>query len=317
MANNSEEKNYATKDYGNLTLVELKFQEMQREVIRIREIVQSVKEKITPLVNAINKLAGLVEAPSVSINSLTKNIDTQLETIESFVNEQISRYTEINEFTKEQIDKLISLVDELFDEDGQLVTYEINGEEVTENFTDLLKAKENEAVLTNCYAKGYRVTDNKDLNSNISQEGWENLETIYTYFMKKGLTDEQISGILANAAGESWFDADAKNPTSTAKGLFQWLDNRYPESWDIESQLDHAWDEMENVLIYNGKTTLSRIQNCTTPEEASNVFLEYFGGAGSENYKNNPEFASLYPKRRTFAKSFYNYIQKMKAESTY
>mgnify|MGYP002558148146 FL=1 len=310
--------NYTSiKDYGDLTLVELKFEEMHREVENINTIVNDVKSNLEELINAINKLAGLVGISTIPITSSTKKIDIQFKKIEDFVNKQISRYSEINEFTSEQIKELISLLEQLFDEDGQLITYEINGKKVTENFTDLLKAKENEAVLTNRYAKGYRVTDNKDLNSNISQEGWENLETIYTYFMKKGLTDEQISGILANAAGESWFDADAKNPTSTAKGLFQWLDNRYPESWDIESQLDHAWDEMENVLIYNGKTTLSRIQNCTTPEEASNVFLEYFGGAGSENYKNNPEFASLYPKRRTFAKSFYNYIQKMKAESTY
>ena len=310
--------NYTSiKDYGDLTLVELKFEEMHREVENINTIVNDVKSNLEELINAINKLAGLVGISTIPITSSTKKIDIQFKKIEDFVNKQISRYSGINEFTSEQIKELISLLEQLFDEDGQLITYEINGKKVTENFTDLLKAKENEAVLTNRYAKGYRVTDNKDLNSNISQEGWENLETIYTYFMKKGLTDEQISGILANAAGESWFDADAKNPTSTAKGLFQWLDNRYPESWDIESQLDHAWDEMENVLIYNGKTTLSRIQNCTTPEEASNVFLEYFGGAGSENYKNNPEFASLYPKRRTFAKSFYNYIQKMKAESTY
>ena len=149
MANNSEEKNYATKDYGNLTLVELKFEEMNREVIRIREIVQSVKEQMTPLVNAINKLAGLVEAPTVSIDSLTKNIDTQLEAIENFVSEQISRYTEINKFTEEQVDKLISLLDELFDEDGQIITYETNGKEVTESFTALLNSKEKEEEIKN------------------------------------------------------------------------------------------------------------------------------------------------------------------------
>ena len=310
--------NYTSiKDYGDLTLVELKFEEMHREVKNINTIVNDVKSNLEELINAINKLAGLVGISTIPITSSTKKIDIQFKKIEDFVNKQISRYSEINEFTSEQIKELISLLEQLFDEDGQLITYEINGKKVTENFTDLLKEKENEAVLTNRYAKGYRVTDNKDLNSNISQEGWENLETIYIYFMKKGLTDEQISGILANAAGESWFNADAKNPTSTAKGLFQWLDIRYPKSWDIESQLDHAWDEMENVLIYEGKSTLDRIKQCTTPEQASNTFLEDFGGAGSENYKNNSEFASLYPARRTFAKSFYNYIKKMKAESTY
>lgn len=135
---------YEAIDYGDLTLVELKFEEMYREVGRIKELVQSVKEKITALVNAINKLAGLVEAPTISIDSSTKNIDMQMETIETFVNEQISRYSELNEFTSEQIEKLVSLVDELFDENGQLVTYEIDGKEVTENFTTLLRNKERE-----------------------------------------------------------------------------------------------------------------------------------------------------------------------------
>lgn len=135
---------YEAIDYGDLTLVELKFEEMYREVGRIKELVQSVKEKITALVNAINKLAGLVEAPTISIDSSTKNIDMQMETIETFVNEQISRYSELNEFTSEQIEKLVSLVDELFDENGQLVTYEVDGKEVTENFTTLLRNKERE-----------------------------------------------------------------------------------------------------------------------------------------------------------------------------
>lgn len=142
-------KVYENTDYGDLTLVELKFEEMNREVGRIREIVQSVKEKITALVNAINKLAGLVEAPTISIDSSTKNIDMQMEIIENFVNEQISRYTEINEFTSEQIDKLINLLDELFDENGQLITYEVDGKEVTESFTALLNSKEKEEEIKN------------------------------------------------------------------------------------------------------------------------------------------------------------------------
>ena len=320
MANNSEEKNYTTKDYGNLTLVELKFQEMRREVERINEIVNDVKSNLKELVNAINKLAGLVEMSTIPTTSATIEIDLEMKKIWNFVTTQIERYASLNEFTVNQIRKLDDLLMELFDEDGQLITYEIDGKEVTESFTKLLKSKESETAITNSSAEGYRVYNGSSEKIKgdlaVSEDRWENFETIYTYFMKKGLTDEQISGILSNVANESGFDKDAKNPTSAAKGLFQWLDNRYPESWDIESQLDHAWDEMENVLIYNGKTTLSRIQNCTTPEEASNVFLEYFGGAGPENYETN-DLAGLYPTRRTDARDIYNYIQKMKAESTY
>mgnify|MGYP001313436979 CR=1 FL=1 len=56
MSKHAIEKNYTTKDYGNLTLVELKFQEMRREVERINEIVNDVKSNLKELVNAINKM---------------------------------------------------------------------------------------------------------------------------------------------------------------------------------------------------------------------------------------------------------------------
>ncbi len=315
MANNSEEKNYATKDYGNLTLVELKFQEMRREVERINEIVNDVKSNLKELVNAINKLAGLVEMSTIPTTSATIEIDLEMKKIWNFVTTQIERYAGLNEFTVSQIRKLDDLLMELFDEDGQLVTYEINGEEVTENFTDLLNRKENETALTNCYAEGYRVFDGSKWISDelsVSEDRWENFEAMYLFFMKKGLTDEQISGIMANAAGESGFNKDAKNPTSTAKGFFQWLDFRYPEDWDVETQLNHAWDELENGLNWGGISTLSRMQNCTTPEQASNTFLQFFEGAGSPI---DGPFAGLYPVREQFARDIYNYIQKMKSQS--
>ena len=315
MANNSEEKNYATKDYSNLTLVELKFQEMRREVERINEIVNDVKSNLKELVNAINKLAGLVEMSTIPTTSATIEIDLEMKKIWNFVTTQIERYAGLNEFTVSQIRKLDDLLMELFDEDGQLVTYEINGEEVTENFTDLLNRKENETALTNCYAEGYRVFDGSKWISDelsVSEDRWENFEAMYLFFMKKGLTDEQISGIMANAAGESGFNKDAKNPTSTAKGFFQWLDFRYPEDWDVETQLNHAWDELENGLNWGGISTLSRMQNCTTPEQASNTFLQFFEGAGSPI---DGPFAGLYPVREQFARDIYNYIQKMKSQS--
>ena len=134
----------ATRDYGSLDLVELKFGEMNREVIRINQVIDSVKRGFTFLVNAINRLAGLVGASSISTESSFNSIAEQKEIIESFVNNQVDKYSELNEFTNERIKELISMVNQLFDADGQLVTYEVNGEEVTESFTTLLKNKERE-----------------------------------------------------------------------------------------------------------------------------------------------------------------------------
>lgn len=141
---NEIRKKEKVRDYGSLDLVELKFGEMNREVIRINQIIDSVKRGFTFLVSAINRLAGLVGASSISTESSFNSIAEQKEIIESFVNNQVDKYSELNEFTNERIKELISMVNQLFDADGQLVTYEVNGEEVTESFTTLLKNKERE-----------------------------------------------------------------------------------------------------------------------------------------------------------------------------
>ena len=302
-----------TDDYGDLTLVELKFQEMRREVGRIGEIATDVKNSLSSLIGAINTLAGLVRASPVSSSASIGKIEAIENEISSFALTQIERYAALNEMTFEQVQKLDYLLMQLFDKDGQIVTYNIDGEEVTETFTKLLKRKQKEDTsIFDSTKEGYRVLENNEwLNSalNVSDDRWDNFESMYTYFSENGLTDEQISGIMANAAGESGFYSEAKNTTSTAKGFFQWLDSRYPENWEVNTQLDHAWDEMENVLNYGGISTLDRIKNCTTPEESSNVFLQYFEGAGSPV---NGPFKNLYPTREKFARDIYNYIQKMK-----
>lgn len=313
----SFDKTYnGTDDYGDLTLVELKFQEMRREVERIGEIATDVKNSLSSLIGAINTLAGLIGASPVSSSASIGKIEAIENEISSFALTQIERYAALNEMTFEQVRKLDYLLMQLFDKDGQLITYEVDGEKVTETFTELLKREEKGPTIFDSKKEGYRVFEGSDFVKSALSEAddrWDNFETIYNYFSDHGLTDEQISGILANVAGESRFDKDVKNATSPAKGLFQWLDNRYPENWEIDTQLDHAWYEMENVLNYGGISTLDRIKNCSTPEESSNVFLEYFGGAGPENYEINYDYAVLYPKRRVYARDIYNYIQKMKS----
>lgn len=302
-----EEKYYtSTKNYGNLSLVELRFQEMRREVERINEIVNDVKSALNSLVSAINALAGLVGAATIPSTSATIGIDLKMEKISSFVNSQIERYAALNEFTYEQIKKLDSLLMELFDEDGQLVTYEIDGKEVTESFTDLLNRKENETALTNPYNENYRNFDRSDLNDkiNAAANGWETFEAMYSFFSNKGLTDEQIAGVLGNAALESGFNLEIKNSTSTAKGLFQWLDSRYPDDWSLEKQLNHAWEEMETRKDGSGYTVNQHLKNCSTADGAAKSFAIYFEGC-TEGYGG----------RVGYATEIYNYIKKMKGEN--
>lgn len=295
-----------SKDYGDLTIIELKFEEMRREVERIKEVVSDVKSALNSLVSAINALAGLVGVATIPSTSATIGIDLKMEKISSFVNSQIERYAALNEFTYEQIKKLDSLLMELFDEDGQLVTYEIDGKEAKESFTDLLNRKENETALTNPYNENYRNFDRSDLNDkiNAAANGWETFEAMYSFFSNKGLTDEQIAGVLGNAALESGFNLEIKNSTSTAKGLFQWLDSRYPDDWSLEKQLNHAWEEMETRKDGSGYTVNQHLKNCSTADGAAKSFAIYFEGC-TEGYGG----------RVGYATEIYNYIKKMKGEN--
>ena len=296
-----------TEDYGSLTLIELKFQEMRREVIRIKEIATDVKSSISSLISAINALAALVGASSISSSASIGRIEETEENISDFVNSQIERYASLNEITYEQIRKLDNLLMQLFDEDGQLVTYTIDGQEVTESFTDLMKRKEIETALTDYTKDGYRDFGNADLNAkiNAAPDGWDTLETMYAFFSDKGLTDEQIAGVLGNAALESGFNLEAKNSTSTAKGLFQWLDSRYPSDWSLETQLEHAWNEMETRKDMSGYSVNQHLQNCSTADGAASSFAIFFEGC-TEGFGG----------RLGYANTIYNYIKKMKNDDS-
>ena len=297
-----------TEDYSNLTLIELKFQEMRREVIRIGEIATDVKSSISSLISAINTLASLVGASSISSSASIGKIEETEKSISKFVTSQIERYASLNEITYERVRILDNLIMQLFDKDGQLVTYTIDGKEVTETFTNLLNKKEIETALTNSTKDGYRDFENDKLNEiiNSAPDGWDTLETMYAFFADKGLTDEQIAGVLGNAALESGFELTVLNREgSGAKGLFQWTSERYPSDWSLETQLEHAWNEMETRRDMSGYSVNQHLQNCSTADGAASSFAIFFEGC-TEGFGG----------RLGYANTIYNYIKKMKNDDT-
>ena len=72
------------------------------------------------------------------------------------------------------------------------------------------------------------------------------------YFMSKGLTRAQATGVAARLAEESGnglkIDPNAVNPSSGAYGAGQWLGNRQPAALatggDLTRQFDLAWQEL-------------------------------------------------------------------------
>lgn len=136
-----------------------------------------------------------------------------------------------------------------------------------------------------------------------NQDRWDTLDDMYLYFRDKGLTDEQIAGVLGNAAQESGFIIDIKNSGSSAKGLFQWIDStittnegivepNQPPAWDLQTQLDHTWHQINTKdLSGRGDEIINRFNINTTVDSATRDFATFFEGYSGEldlrlNYAN-------------------------------
>jgi hypothetical protein len=106
------------------------------------------------------------------------------------------------------------------------------------------------------------------------------------YFVNKGLTREQASGLVGNLMRESGMNIAATNPNSGAYGLGQWLGDRrtrlfrrYGYHPTFEQQLDYIWDEL-NTSHRRGLQMLRASK--TVNDAARNAFGYYEFSAGPE-----------------------------------
>lgn len=106
------------------------------------------------------------------------------------------------------------------------------------------------------------------------------------YFVNKGLTREQASGLVGNLMRESNMISNATNPNSGAYGLGQWLGNRktrlfrrYGYHPTFEQQLDYIWDELNT----SHRRGLQMLRASKTVNDATrNAFGYYEFSAGPE-----------------------------------
>lgn len=130
---------------------------------------------------------------------------------------------------------------------------------------------------------------NEKLGNN--QSAWNRIDEMYSYYKEKGLSDEVIAGILGNAAQESGFALDIKNPNSSARGLFQWTNitsNNQPSDWSFQGQMDHSWNQIQTKTDVDGVTIIEHLNNCSSVESATKNFAIYFEGTtDSMDYRKN------------------------------
>lgn len=198
-----------------------------------------------------------------------------LGTISEFVEEQVKEYSASTEEAEEAINNLVGKIESLL---GSVQTGEVysggssSGASNPQDFTD-------QVALING-----KVNYEELVTSQLStQEQYDTMDKCYKFFKEKGLNEEETAAILGYMIYTSKYDLTAKNPNSSAMGLLQWLDDRYPSDWSLDTQLNYIWDGLNsNPLKAQGITTvLDEMNKCQTVDGASRTFAIYYQGSGT------------------------------------
>jgi hypothetical protein len=105
------------------------------------------------------------------------------------------------------------------------------------------------------------------------------MEQARQFFLSKGLSQDQVAGILANISAESGFNPNLSGDNGTSYGLFQHHADRlaamraqYGANPTAQQQLEFAWQELQT----SHEMTLLRLQQQRTASGAAYEFAGSF-----------------------------------------
>ena len=131
-----------------------------------------------------------------------------------------------------------------------------------------------------------------------------NEEYVYTFFKKKGLSNEAISGIMGNLHIETGgtFSTKALNKNENAYGIAQWRKSRrtgleaYAKSTgqavdSIKTQTEYIWRELNTTE----KRVLTSLQSSgKTPAEYAEIFDTMYERSDGSTLKSRQKYADEY-----------------------
>jgi hypothetical protein len=108
-----------------------------------------------------------------------------------------------------------------------------------------------------------------------------NRATAMRFLLDKGLTRPQAAGVVGSLMQESGLRPDAKNPSSGALGIGQWLGGRKTNLLNsgnsgLRGQLDFLWSELQGPE----KAALTRLKGAHSVADAVNAFTWGFERPG-------------------------------------
>lgn len=288
------------------------------EMMRVNGRLSDISDEMDSIFNDINcefnNISNNINSAVLqqSINNIQNNISTLGSTfsnnmvfLKQFVSDQLTSYSVSNDEASAALQQLVTLVNGTFDENGNVLQKESsavlnynsavsNGSASTTGAALNTKRADTNIGDFSSYSTGEGLQDVFANKIDNSQAKWDVVKTSYNFFKDKGLSDEQIAGIIGNMTQESALDL--KCPTGQYQGLFQWGSDRYPSSWDLDTQLNHAWTEIESTRN-NGKV-LSNLSQKSSVGDATESFAYWFEGCTTEM-----------DKRKKYANAVYYYIK--------
>src|SRR5262245_54650461 len=108
----------------------------------------------------------------------------------------------------------------------------------------------------------------------------DNVATAWKFLRGKGLTPAQTAGVIGGLMGESGqgLSTTARNPTSGAYGIAQWLGGRKSgllnrgDPTSIRTQLQYLWSELQGAE----SGAYGRVKQARTTGEATDAWVRAF-----------------------------------------
>lgn len=274
------------------------------EMMRLKGRLVDINSELESILSGINlefdSIAGNINSTGLhqsilnvqdKIKTLSINFTENMTSLQSFMEEQLSHYSITNEEASNSLQNLVTLVQNVFDENGKILMSTVSASTIAFGHGKMADSNIGDR---SSYDSGANLQEKFAAKIGYSEEKWKIVDDSYYFFKEKGLSDEQIAGIIGNMTQESALDLHC--PTGQYEGLFQWSRSRRPDNFDFQSQLDHAWKEIEHDY-YDGKV-LTKLSETTTVEDATYSFAKWF-----EGYTGEMDL------RTDFAKAIYYHIK--------
>lgn len=309
-----------------------KYIKITPEIIKTKqaldETIKNINTDYQGAINAVLNCAQNLHSESINGDLYTKtqaffnknenlllDLITKMQTISTFMAEQINEYGASIEEAQQSLQTLIQLIQTVLPNSnfqsgassnigvnenvstitgtnaaiGGTISSSVASENIQTDFSTVAPSQPGSNQMSGtfdeaAYNQGASdvqawLLDKKFITMDAFYERLGVVNASYNYYKQLGYSDEFIAAMLGNMCQESSFNLYDDPNYPTGIGVYQWTESRAPEALDLNSQLEHSVYEINN-RINGGKTVWERVENTNySVDEYTRIFALFFEGA--------------------------------------